>query len=98
GERIHPGTSDELTRQFAQSFTQHFEELAVRYPIYGELRNLFDLALTGALIRQDDLAGRTGWHMTCFGDPAAYQVESAPAPQKVDTVVNYRVINHKYVV
>lgn len=98
GRRIHPGTSDELTRQFAESFTQHFEELAAEYPIYGELRNLFDLALVGALIRQDDLAGRTAWHMACFGDPAAYQVELAPAPKKVDTVMNYRVINREYVV
>ena len=98
GKRIHPGTSDDLTRQFAQSFTEHFEELAAKYPIYGELRNLFDLALVGAVIRQDDLAGRVGWHMPCFGDAGVYQVALAPAPKKVDTVMNYRVINRKYVV
>ena len=39
GQRIHTGQSDALTRQFAQSFTEHFEALCRKYPIYGELRN-----------------------------------------------------------
>jgi hypothetical protein len=69
GKRIHTGQSDALNRQFAQSFTENFEALAIKYPIYGELRNIFDLALVCSLIREEDLAAKTGWHMTCFADP-----------------------------
>jgi hypothetical protein len=93
GKRIHTGESDALTRQFAQSFTENFEALAIKYPIYGELRNIFDLALAGALIHEEDLAGKTGWHMTCFGNPRAYPLELGPAPKTVESVVNYRIIN-----
>lgn len=92
GERVHTGRSEPLNRQFAESFTRHFEALANRYPVYAELRNLGDLALVGALIREEDLAGRVGWHMTCFGPSGGYPVELGPAPREVETVASYRVI------
>ena len=93
GQRIHTGQSDELNRQFARNFTEHFEALAEKYPIYGELRNLFDLALVASLIRQQNLGEKVGWHMTCFGDSEAYPVALAPAPKTVESVVNCRVIH-----
>ena len=98
GQRVHTGESDDLNREFAQNFTEHFEEMAAKYPLYAELRNLFDLALVAALVREEGLAARCGWHMTCFGDPQAYRVELGSAPQKVESVVNYRVINEIHVV
>jgi hypothetical protein len=97
GKRIHTGESEQWNRQFARSFTEHFAALCEKYPIYAELRNLFDLALLGALIRAEGLADKAGWHLTCFGDPAAYQVELGPAPKQVDTVVNHRVIHQVHV-
>ncbi|MHC4178629.1 MAG: DUF1598 domain-containing protein, partial [Planctomycetota bacterium] len=92
GKRVHTGESEPLNRQFAQSFTEHFAALSKKYPIYADLRNICDLALVGALIRAEDLAAKTGWHMTFFGDPEAYRVELGPAPKEVETVANYRVI------
>jgi hypothetical protein len=92
GQQVHTGTSDGLNAKFARSFTEHFEQLCDKYPIYGELRNLFDLAIVAALIREETAADKIGWHMTCFGDPQAYQVELAEAPTEVESVVNCRVI------
>jgi hypothetical protein len=93
GQRIHTGESDLWTRQFAHSFTENFEALCLKYPIYGELRNIFDLALVCSLIREENLAEKIGWHLTCFGNPNEYQVELGPAPKLVESVVNYRIIN-----
>jgi hypothetical protein len=98
GKQVHTGASDELNRRFARSFTEHFEELCEKYPIYGELRNLFELALAGALIREEAAADKVGWHLTCFGDPQVYQVELTSAAKEVDSVVNCRVIGGKYIV
>jgi hypothetical protein len=92
GQRVHTGQSEPLNRQFAQSFTDHFEELCRKYPVYAELRNLCDLALVGALLREEDLAGAVGWHMTCFGSDGGYRVERGAAPKTVETVANYRVM------
>ena len=50
GQRDHPGESEPLNRQFAESFTKHFDELCAKYPIYAELRNLCDLALAASLV------------------------------------------------
>jgi hypothetical protein len=93
GERVHTGESEPLNRQFAESFTKHFDELCAKYPIYAELRNLCDLALAASLIREEGLADKVNWHMACFGDPQAFAVERCSAPKEVDSVVNYRVFD-----
>jgi hypothetical protein len=93
GQQIHMNESEVWNRQFAHSFTENFEALSVKYPIYSELRNIFDLALVCSLIREEDMAVKTGWHMTCFGNPKAYLTDLGPAPKMVESVVNYRIIN-----
>jgi hypothetical protein len=93
GERIHPGESEPLNRQFTESFTKHFDELCVKYPIYAELRNLCDLALAASLVREEGLADKVDWHMAYFGDPKAFVVQQGAAPKEVDSVVNYRLLN-----
>lgn len=97
GKRVHTGASDEVNRQFAHCFTRHFDDLCLKYPIYAELRNLFDLALVAALVRSEDLGGQAGWHMACFGDPDGFRVELGAAPRTVETVINHRVVNRVHV-
>jgi hypothetical protein len=98
GAQIHTGESDGLNRKFAHDFTAHFDALCRKYPIYAELRNLFDLALVGALVHEEGLADKVGWHLTCFGDPKAFAVELGETPKEVETVVNGRVINGRIIV
>ena len=80
-----------------ERFTKHFAALCEKYPIYAELRNLFDVALVGALIEAEGLAEKTGWHMTCFAAPDAYPIPFGAPPTKVDTVINHRVIHQKHI-
>jgi hypothetical protein len=98
GKRVHTGQAEALTAEFAASFTAHFGELCRKYPIYAELRNLCDLALAAALVREEKLADKCGWHMATFGDPQAYVVELGETPKEVDTVINHRVINRVHIV
>jgi hypothetical protein len=98
GQRVHTGQADALNRQFTESFTKHFPALAAKYPVYAELRNIFDLALVAAIVQSQDLPGQAGWHMTYFGDTANCPVELGTAPREVDSVVNHRVINRTQVV
>ena len=81
GERIHPGESEPLNRQFTESFTKHFDELCVKYPIYAELRNLCDLALAASLVREEGLADKVDWHMAYFGDPQGIRRRTGRGPQ-----------------
>lgn len=93
GERVHTGKSSELNSQFAQSFTKHFEALAAKYPIYADLRNVFDLAVVAAILKAEDVPAQVDWHLTHFGPQGEYEVALEVAPTKVDSVINCRVIS-----
>jgi hypothetical protein len=98
GERVHTGASDELNSKFAESFTKQFEKLAVKYPVYADLRNIFDLSLVAAVIRSHDLPEQVGWHLTHFGPSGAYAPELGPAPTEVESVLNHKVIGGKHII
>ena len=98
GERIHTGESDALNSQFAQSFTKHFADLAKKYTIYAELRNVFDLALVAALLKSQDIPGQLDWEMAHLLDDSRFVVKLGAAPKTVETVMNHRVIDRKHIV
>ncbi|MBN1855108.1 MAG: DUF1598 domain-containing protein [Pirellulales bacterium] len=93
GDRIHTGQSDELTLQFALSFTNHFKELSAKYPVYADLRNVFDLALVVALIHTEGLAKDVGWRGAVLQDESLYRVRQSVAPKEVESVINYRILS-----
>ncbi len=97
GKRVHTGQAEPTNRLFAKSFTDHLEELARKYPVYGELRNIADLAVLAALIRNERLAEQVGWKAWYFLDPAGYPVAYGPAPTEVESVVNSREFNRRYI-
>ncbi len=92
GERVHTGASDELNARFAHSFTKNFEALAAKYPVYADLRNVFDLSLVTALLKSEDLPAQVSWQMTHFGPEGRYEVALGAAPTHTESVVNHRVI------
>ena len=98
GERIHTGTSHGPTKSFARDFTDHFDKLAKKYPVYRQLKNVFDLALVSSLICREDLTGKTHWHRTFFASPESgssdltYQVRKDRTATQVDTVLNEKIL------
>ena len=98
GQRIHTGKSKGPTKGFADDFTDHFAEIADKYPVYQQLKNVFDMALVSAIIRQEGLAEKANWHMTFFrsSDSAlGYQPGLEPTATQVDSVINHRLINQR---
>jgi hypothetical protein len=53
---VHTNQSEPLNRQFAGVYGAR--GASRKYPVYGELRNMFDLAMAVALIESEGLAGR----------------------------------------
>lgn len=99
GDRIHTGTSHGPTKSFARDFTDHFDELADMYPVYRQLKNVFDLALVSSLIRQEDLTGKTRWNRTFFATPETagssmltYRVRKDRTATQVDSVLNEKIL------
>jgi hypothetical protein len=98
GQRVHTNQSDALNRRFAESFTGAFAEISQKYSIYGELENVFDLALFLSLVDREQLLERAGWQPTLFEDSATLRLPQFGVPREVETVVNHRVIRRKHII
>lgn len=98
GKRVHTGASELLNRQFAKSFTDHFEQLATKYPVYGELRNVFDLTLVATLIREHDLELQSELSLDRLRNETISPQEHLAVSKEVSTVANSRVIEKRHIV
>lgn len=98
GKRIRTGKSDALNAQFAASFSKQFAKICEKYPLYGELRNVFDLSMTLALIDKQSLLDRAGWRPNLLLNAGALQLPQVQVANEVDTIANYRVIDKKVIV
>lgn len=98
GQRIHTNTSTALNATFARNFSANYAALAVKYPIYAELKNVFDLAMICSLIENERLADQVDWNMTHFGTNGGYHVTTCAAPTVVDSIMNMRVIDKKHII
>ncbi|MBA2115685.1 DUF1598 domain-containing protein [Bremerella alba] len=98
GQRIHTNTSTALNATFARNFSTNYPALAVKYPIYAELKNVFDLAMISSLIEKERLADQVDWNMTHFGPDGGYEVTTGSAPKVVDTIMNMRVIDKRFII
>jgi len=94
GERVHTGQSGATNSQFAQNFTDHYQELARRDPVFADLQNIFDLSLVAALLHQQQIEFSAG----AFDADGAYETAEFAPPSTVMSVVNHRVYNGKDIV
>jgi hypothetical protein len=97
GQRVHTGEADDLTREFADSFTRHFDALARQYPVFADLENIFELSLVAAILHGEDVPNRINWPMKHFLGPNC-PIAQARQPREIASVINHRVINRKHVV
>jgi hypothetical protein len=98
GRRVHTGQSDPLNQQFAERFTAHFAELAQKYPVYGELRNIFDLAMAVAIVQKEGLLKQADWQPSVLASSKNLRLPQRAVPRQVETVINHRIINRRQIV
>ncbi len=65
--------------------TEHYAELAVAEPIFGELRNCMELAVVGALVARERLSERAGCSLPTLLDESAAQTVKLSVPKQVDS-------------
>jgi hypothetical protein len=88
GARGVSATVDRASQEFVNTFTAKYAELAAKEPVYAQLRNLIDMAITAAFIQQQDYYGQASWKMEVFGSEERFAVETYPEPKQVETAVN----------
>jgi hypothetical protein len=88
GQRTAAGQGNQASQAFVASFTKLYSELAEKSPVYAELRNLIDLSVAAAYIRQHDFYRKADWKMDVLGDEKTITTEIYNAPKQVATAVN----------
>ncbi len=85
---LRGGPPSKASELFAGAFTKKYVEISDRLPVYAQMRNLFDLAVAAAYIRQQDFYGQANWQAATLRDEKSLPVETLPSPKKVQCVVN----------
>ncbi len=78
---------DGASEKFVAGFTRQYPLLAERVPLYAELRNMIDLSVVAAYLRQYNAYARCQWTPDWLLDEAQFVVNSFCAPKQVGTAV-----------
>jgi hypothetical protein len=84
GQKQATGKADPRAQKWADLMTAHYDELSVKDPIFGQLRNCINLAVLAALIRKENLAEKAGWSMALLAG-SDLPVENHHAPRQVES-------------
>jgi hypothetical protein len=93
------GKTSGPAERWAQMMTEKYEELSVREPVFGDLRNLMDLAVTAAIIARNDLAGLSGCDLSAFAKREGGAVlEAWNPPKQIATQCSFVKHGSRYVI
>jgi hypothetical protein len=88
GQRAQTGNTNRASREFCESFTEKFDELADEMAVFGEMRNLIDMTLVAAFMQHVDLYAKANWHMSYFADENSVPVETSVGLTQVEPAIN----------
>ena len=80
GSRKRSGKASPLAKKWADNMTAHYDELAGKNAVFGQLRNCIDLAVVSALIVKDRLTEKAALqHVGLFARRSTGDREVQPA-------------------
>ncbi len=88
GRRLDANKASGASKQFTDTFTRKYAEIAARSPVFAQLRNLIDLSVVAAFLQEHDAYGRVGWNAAGLRDEKKLAIERFNAPEKVEPAIN----------
>ena len=88
GERQGRAATDKAAEKWCELMTSHYDAVAAKQPVFGELVNCVDLAVVAALIQGRQLASRAGLDLSPLLDDAQLRLPSYDVPASVPTVAH----------
>ena len=85
GARQHSGKANPLARKWADNMTAHYDELAAKNAVFGQLRNCIDLAVVAALIVKDRLPEKAHYSLSVFLHDDQLTTEKFGTPKQIAT-------------
>ncbi len=97
GKRSQTGKEgDRASLAFTKEFTEKFDKLADSTPVFAAMRNLFDVSIAAAYIRQQNMYSMANWDLGVFANEDGLAVQQASSPLQVETAVNAIVAPGKF--
>ncbi len=81
-------TPNKASRQFTTAFTKKYAAISARAPVFAQLRNMIDLVVAAAFIRDQNYYAKADWRPGVLADEARLPVETLATPRQVMCVVN----------
>ncbi|MEQ1824795.1 MAG: DUF1598 domain-containing protein [Pirellula sp.] len=79
------GKVDKLARKWADLFTSKLDELAIKDPVFGELRNVMDLCIVSAVIESQNLQSLAQCDLTAIlGDKSKIELAKFDVAKSLD--------------
>jgi hypothetical protein len=88
GRRLDANKASGSAKQFSETFTRNYAAIAARNPVYGQLRNMIDLAVAAAYMQEHDAYGKAGWAAAGLRDEKVFAIEQFNVPSEVEPAIN----------
>ena len=80
------GKVDPIAQRWADLMTEHYNELSVKDPVFGELRNLMDMCVIAALVKKEGLLNKADCRLPLLTDSKSMlMIDSWNPPKQVAT-------------
>ena len=93
GQKQHSGKSNPTAQKWADIFTQKFDDLAREDSSFGQLRNVMDLAVVGALLVKERLTEKSGLQSPNLMNEQP--LDEYPAPRSVPSQASFVMAGRK---
>jgi hypothetical protein len=88
GRRMQADKASGAAKQYADTFTRKYADIAARSPVYAQLRTLIDLAVAAAYLQEFDGYGRARWGAETLRSEKDFPIERFNRPVEVEPVIN----------
>jgi hypothetical protein len=83
------GKANPTAQKWADLMTEKYDELSVKEPVFGELRNLMDVCVVAALITKEDMLAKAKLEIPAIAaKDSKMELTYWPAPKTVPTQVS----------
>ncbi|HVX63871.1 MAG TPA: hypothetical protein VHC19_24830, partial [Pirellulales bacterium] len=98
GNRRQTGKANPQAQRWADAMTAKYDELSIKEPIFGELRNCMDLAVVSALIVKERLAAKAGLNLGVLMDVDRLPTDEYLTPKRIPTQANFIETRSNYII
>ena len=85
--------ANKFAQEWADRMTDKYSELAVKDPVFGDLRNIMDMSVVAALIEKEGMLRKVGLNLPLLSQGKDYEIYHMPVPKNLPTQASVTNIN-----